>query len=311
MKCSKCGYDYPAKETKCPYCGEPNKLGMAWEKEEDETRKETLLTKAKVLHSMPLYVANKIMNIILLLAVVLLVVLFLVFFILGYVDEKHTEHQKRSASVEAAEEIFKTGDNAALDAYLHEYEVYAEDGYEKYTERVDIYDRYSHFIEDVIDLREKSDWESDKTPRAYEVEDILYYAHEILSRSRGCPARRLSDARSRRGNGRAPRRRGRASACRPFHPRRGKRRSVSRRNRHPRSKGPLSAKPRPDRQGSRLPQAVRSRTSARPCGPPETAGRRSYTPWDAACRRLRYTARGRQDRTYSSSRSFSPSVFRS
>ena len=55
------------------------KLGMEWEKEEDETRKETLLTKAKVLHSMPLYVANKIMNIILLLAVVLLVVLFLVF----------------------------------------------------------------------------------------------------------------------------------------------------------------------------------------------------------------------------------------
>ena len=47
-------------------------------------------------------------------------------------------------------------------------------------ERVDIYDRYSHFIEDVMDLREKSDWESDKTPRAYEVEDILYYAHEIL-----------------------------------------------------------------------------------------------------------------------------------
>mgnify|MGYP006872936032 FL=1 len=44
-----------------------------------------------------------------------------------------------------------------MDAYLHEYEVYAEDGYEKYTERVDIYDRYSHFIEDVMDLREKSD----------------------------------------------------------------------------------------------------------------------------------------------------------
>ena len=179
MKCSKCGYDYPARETKCPYCGEPNKLGMEWEKEEDETRKETLLTKAKVLHSMPLYVANKIMNIILLLAVVLLVVLFLVFFILGYVDEKHTEHQKRSASVEAAEEIFKTGDNAALDAYLHEYEVYAEDGYEKYTERVDIYDRYSHFIEDVMDLREKSDWESDNRISEIEFQENQKYFSEI------------------------------------------------------------------------------------------------------------------------------------
>ena len=176
MKCSKCGYDYPARETKCPYCGEPNKLGMEWEKEEDETRKETLLTKAKVLHSMPLYVANKIMNIILLLAVVLLVVLFLVFFILGYVDEKHTEHQKRSASVEAAEEIFKTGDNAALDAYLHEYEVYAEDGYEKYTERVDIYDRYSHFIEDVMDdiKSHVKDYEDE--------EEIASYLSKILKK---------------------------------------------------------------------------------------------------------------------------------
>ena len=93
--------------------------------------------------------------------------------------KRYTE-KNQDRGVYAAEEIFKTGDNAALDAYLHEYEVYAEDGYEKYTERVDIYDRYSHFIEDVMDLREKSDWESDKTPRAYEVEDILYYAHEIL-----------------------------------------------------------------------------------------------------------------------------------
>ena len=47
MKCSKCGYDYPARETKCPYCGEPNKLGMEWEKEEDETRKKHFLPKQK------------------------------------------------------------------------------------------------------------------------------------------------------------------------------------------------------------------------------------------------------------------------
>ncbi len=43
--------------------------------------------------------------------------------------KKHTEHQKKiSIGRSKAEEIFKTGDNAALDAYLHEYEVYAEDG---------------------------------------------------------------------------------------------------------------------------------------------------------------------------------------
>ena len=59
MKCSKCGYDYPAKETKCPYCGEPNKLGMEWEKEEDETRKDLynkyfIITKNKEVESLNL-----------------------------------------------------------------------------------------------------------------------------------------------------------------------------------------------------------------------------------------------------------------
>ena len=127
MKCSKCGYDYPARETKCPYCGEPNKLGMEWEKEEDETRKETLLTKAKVLHSMPLYVANKIMNIILLSGSCTSCCFISCLFHFQAMWMKSIQNiRKESASVEAAEEIFKTGDNAALDAYLHEYEVYAE-----------------------------------------------------------------------------------------------------------------------------------------------------------------------------------------
>ena len=43
MKCSKCGYDYPARETKCPYCGEPNKLGMEWEKERNSFLKGKLV----------------------------------------------------------------------------------------------------------------------------------------------------------------------------------------------------------------------------------------------------------------------------
>ena len=47
MKCSKCGYDYPARETKCPYCGEPNKLGMEWEKEEDRNKKRNTSYQSK------------------------------------------------------------------------------------------------------------------------------------------------------------------------------------------------------------------------------------------------------------------------
>ncbi len=67
-----------------------SQINLVWNGKRRKTKQEKkhFLPKQKVLHSMPLYVANKIMNIILLLAVVLLVVLFLVFFILGYVDEK-------------------------------------------------------------------------------------------------------------------------------------------------------------------------------------------------------------------------------
>ena len=46
MKCSKCGYDYPARD-KMSLLWEPNKLGMEWEKEEDETRKKHFLPKQK------------------------------------------------------------------------------------------------------------------------------------------------------------------------------------------------------------------------------------------------------------------------
>ena len=60
MICKKCGYDYPAKKLKCPYCGEVNPLGEKWKNEENLARKETLLTKARVIHSMPLYVADKV-----------------------------------------------------------------------------------------------------------------------------------------------------------------------------------------------------------------------------------------------------------
>ena len=42
MICKKCGYDYPAKELKCPYCGEVNPLGEKWKSEENLARKETL-----------------------------------------------------------------------------------------------------------------------------------------------------------------------------------------------------------------------------------------------------------------------------
>ena len=88
MICKKCGYDYPAKELKCPYCGEPNPLGEKWRNEENLARKETLLAKAKIIHSMPLYVADKVMNVILLVVVAVTAIMILVLAIgVGLADD--------------------------------------------------------------------------------------------------------------------------------------------------------------------------------------------------------------------------------
>ncbi len=89
MICKKCGYDYPAKELKCPYCGEVNPLGEKWKNEENLARKETLLTKARVIHSMPLYVADKVMNVILLVITAVTALTFLVLAIVFGLEGSH------------------------------------------------------------------------------------------------------------------------------------------------------------------------------------------------------------------------------
>ena len=106
MICKKCGYDYPAKELKCPYCGEVNPLGEKWENEENLARKETLLTKARVIHSMPLYVADKVMNVILLVITAVTALTFLVLAIVFGLEGIHITRQHNQASVQEAEELF-------------------------------------------------------------------------------------------------------------------------------------------------------------------------------------------------------------
>lgn len=183
MICSKCGYDYPAKELKCPYCGEENRLGMEWQKEEDTTRKEALKTKARVLHSMPLYVSNKVVNIILIIVVELIVLMFVAAFTLSYIEDRHIEKQRKLASAETAEKIFLEKDSAALERYLDEYEVYGQEGYEKYTEFVQIGTAYEEFLRWNMRLHQKQDWKTDGTPHVYEVEALLEEANNILMQS--------------------------------------------------------------------------------------------------------------------------------
>ena len=147
MICKKCGYDYPAKELKCPYCGEVNPLGEKWKNEENLARKETLLTKARVIHSMPLYVADKVMNVILLVVMAVTAITILVLAIVFGLEKIHITCQQNRASVQEAEELLVAEDYTGLYDYLHSHEVYGQEEFEKYTERVRLYDDYQAIYE--------------------------------------------------------------------------------------------------------------------------------------------------------------------
>ena len=151
MICKKCGYDYPAKELKCPYCGEVNPLGEKWENEENLARKETMLTKARVIHSMPLYVADKVMNVILLVITAVTALTFLVLAIVFGLEGIHITRQHNQASVQEAEELFTAEDYVGLYDYLKSHQVYGQEGFKKYTERVRLYDDYHAFLRPVSD----------------------------------------------------------------------------------------------------------------------------------------------------------------
>ena len=129
MICKKCGYDYPAKELKCPYCGEVNPLGEKWKNEENLARKETLLTKARVIHSMPLYVADKVMNVILLVITAVTALTFLVLAIVFGLGGIHITRQHNQASVQEAEELFTAEDYVGLYDYLKSHQVYGQEGF--------------------------------------------------------------------------------------------------------------------------------------------------------------------------------------
>ena len=160
MICKKCGYDYPAKELKCPYCGEVNPLGEKWKNEENLARKETLLTKARVIHSMPL-------------------------------EGIHITRQHNQASVQEAEELLVAEDYTGLYDYLKSHQVYGQEGFKKYTERVRLYDDDQAFMRDLFRIQEVLDWPAGQQISPNDVKYVLWAGKNILGRETGDSYRKL------------------------------------------------------------------------------------------------------------------------
>ena len=191
MICKKCGYDYPAKELKCPYCGEVNPLGEKWKNEENLARKETLLTKARVIHSMPLYVADKVMNVILLVITAVTALTFLVLAIVFGLEGIHITRQHNQASVQEAEELLVAEDYTGLYDYLKSHQVYGQEGFKKYTERVRLYDDYHAFLRNLFQIQQVLDWPAGQQISPNDVKYVLWAGKNILERETGDSYRKL------------------------------------------------------------------------------------------------------------------------
>lgn len=181
MKCKRCGAEYASKELKCPYCGEENPLGIRWKTSEEETQLKTEHTKKAVLRSAPLYVINQLWNVVLIAFAVFLLITFVIAAAGGAVDMLRTKHVQETASIEAAEELYRAKKYDALYQYVSEHELYsAGDEFQKYVWWSQIYNDYQNLMEAVLRLQQEEDWGNDASFSMYAFKLILSYGQNIL-----------------------------------------------------------------------------------------------------------------------------------
>lgn len=166
---------------KCPYCGTENKIGEAWQKTENEARDDMLRTKKDIVRSMPLYITDKVVNIILIAAVIGVILFFVVAVMVFWIGDKFTVRKQSLASVEYAEELYETGTAEELYNYLDKYELQSVDTYDKYTEYVYLCNQWDDFLQNVLYVQEKFDWGTDHNISTFYVRILLDDARDVLT----------------------------------------------------------------------------------------------------------------------------------
>ena len=140
---------------------------------------------------MPLYVADKVMNVILLVITAVTALTFLVLAIVFGLGGIHITRQHNQASVQEAEELLVAGDYTGLYDYLKSHQVYGQEGFKKYTERVRLYDDDQAFMRDLFRIQEVLDWPAGQQISPNDVKYVLWAGKNILGRETGDSYRKL------------------------------------------------------------------------------------------------------------------------
>ena len=92
---------------------------------------------------------------------------------------------------EKAEELFTAEDYVGLYDYLKSHQVYGQEGFKKYTERVRLYDDYHAFLRDLFQIQQVLDWPAGQQISPNDVKYVLWAGKNILERETGDSYRKL------------------------------------------------------------------------------------------------------------------------
>lgn len=150
MKCENCGAEYGARELKCPYCGTKNLTGAQWQQEEESARQRIRQEKLSAIRKGPVYVVNRVANVILLVSLALFVLSVVVVAILCKVEEVRDDHKRTQAVYEDAEKLYQEEDFVALDHYLDDHDLYYS-----HDEKYDVLCEAALFYDNKLDFHEE------------------------------------------------------------------------------------------------------------------------------------------------------------
>lgn len=105
--------------------------------------------------------------------------------------DSHYPPAPTQASVQEAEELLVAGDYTGLYDYLKSHQVYGQEGFKKYTERVRLYDDDQAFMRDLFRIQEVLDWPAGQQISPNDVKYVLWAGKNILGRETGDSYRKL------------------------------------------------------------------------------------------------------------------------
>ncbi len=181
MKCKNCGADYRTRELKCPYCGTENAIGKIWLIERQEADRELEQAKRSGGMGRFLYVADKVMNRILLISVILFLLLAAAAMILSAGESAYKSWYKKTHIKEmeqTMQELYESRKFEELYDYMDDHDLFSKEYY-AYSQSCFINYDYQCFKTYMLMFLSLSEEDQKKWP--YLLENALKYSVDVYS----------------------------------------------------------------------------------------------------------------------------------